>query len=142
MARTVRYRLRSPFGGLAVDLTAEARQCVDAAAPDIQVYGKLRLSFPPGGLHWKDAAWLSLGVSLNAQEINARFPEGLTIQVIALEMPLSDYRAESAALAMNLWLREEFDLPANNVAAEFNASADDYVFCWNETANPFSDPMA
>ncbi|MFI9548372.1 hypothetical protein ACIHAR_31415 [Streptomyces sp. NPDC052016] len=140
MARTVRYRLRSPIGGLTADLTAEIRQSTDSVAPDIQVYGKLRLALPPGGLHWKDAAWLSFGVALNAREVNARFPDGVTIRVLALDMPLSDYRAEVAALAMDLWLREECGLPMNGVAAVFSASAGDYVFSWGDVENPFSDP--
>ncbi|MEV6178643.1 hypothetical protein [Streptomyces sp. NPDC052015] len=140
MARTVRYRLRSPIGGLAADLTAEMWQSTDPGAPDIQVYGKLRLALPPGGLHWKDAAWLSFGVALNAREVNARFPDGVTIRVLALDMPLSDYRAEVAALAMDLWLREECGLAPTGVAAAFNASAGDYVFTWGDVESPFSDP--
>lgn len=123
-----------------VDLTAEALRSTDATAPDIQVYGKVRMALPRGGLHWKDVAWLSFGIAINAQEINTAFPEGVTIQVLDLRMPLSDYRAEAAALAMNLWLREEFGLAANDVAAAFNALTGDYTFTWNDTENPFSDP--
>ncbi|MFF3498918.1 hypothetical protein [Streptomyces sp. NPDC003247] len=142
MARKVKYRLRTPVGGLAVDLTAAQRSLTDPDAPDIQVFGKVRMALPPGGLHWKDVAWLSFGVSLNAQEIDARFPEGVKIQVIALQVPLSDYRAEVAALAMNLWLQEEFGLADNGVAAAVIASTGDYVFTWKGTGNPFSDTMA
>ncbi|MGJ5828532.1 hypothetical protein [Streptomyces ossamyceticus] len=141
MTRTVKYRLRSPIGGLAANLTAHARPSAASDPPDVQIHGNVRLALPPGGLHWKDLAWLSFGVALNAPELAKRFPQGITIHVTSIHAPLSDYRSEVAALAMNLWLREEFEIPFNDVVAEFNASSGDYEFRWNDERDPFSDPL-
>ncbi|MDX2939938.1 MULTISPECIES: hypothetical protein [Streptomyces] len=141
MTRTVKYCLRSPSGGLAANLTAHARPSTKSDPPDVQIHGNVRLALPPGGLHWKDLAWLSFGVALNAPELTRRFPQGITIQVTSIEAPLSDYRSEVAALAINLWLREEFEIPFNNVDAKFNPSSGDYEFRWNDEKDPFSDPL-
>ncbi|WNZ12084.1 hypothetical protein [Streptomyces sp. 11x1] len=141
MTRTVKYRLRSHIGGLAADLTAHARPSTESDPPDVQIHGNVRLAMPSGGLHWKDLAWLSFGVAFNAPELTKRFPRGITIQVISIEAPLSDYRSEVSALAMNLWLREEFKLPFNDVGAEFNTSSGDYEFRWGHEGDPFSDSL-
>ncbi|QYX77779.1 hypothetical protein [Streptomyces akebiae] len=142
MTRTVKYLLRSPTGGLTANLTAHARLTTESVdPPDVQIHGSVRLALPPGGLHWKDLAWLSFGVALNARELTKRFPHGITIQVTSIEAPPSDYRSEVAALAMNLWLHEEFEIPFNNVGAEFNISSGDYEFRWDDEGDPFSDPL-
>lgn len=141
MTRTVKYRLRSPIGGLTANLTAHARPYAESDPPDVQIHGNVRLALPPGGLHWKDLAWLSFGVALNAPELTKRFPQGITIQVTSIEAPLSDYRSEVAALAVNLWLHEEFEIPINNVGAEYNASTGDHEFRWNDEGDPFSDRL-
>jgi hypothetical protein len=141
MTRTVAYRLRGPAGGLAADLTAVSRPAVDPRSPSVRVHRDVRLGLPPGGLYWKDVAWLSFGVALSARALTERFPEGITIHVIALEASLSSYRSEVAALAMNLWVRSEFELPVNGVDAAFDAASGDYEFRWDGEEHPFSDPF-
>uniref|UniRef100_A0AAU2VSP0 Uncharacterized protein n=1 Tax=Streptomyces sp. NBC_00008 TaxID=2903610 RepID=A0AAU2VSP0_9ACTN len=36
--------------------------------------------FPASGLHWKDAAWLAFGVSINAPALNELLPDGAFIR--------------------------------------------------------------
>ncbi|MFE1912602.1 hypothetical protein [Streptomyces anandii] len=139
--RTIAYRLRSPVGGLAADLTAEARPLAQDDVSHVHIHNGVRLLLPTEGIYWKDAAWLALGVSLNARAMAAKNPTGTTIRVISLEAPLSDYRSEVAALAMNAWCIEEFELETNDVLADFDPVADDYMFTWNGATNPFGDPF-
>jgi hypothetical protein len=54
-------------------------------------------------------------------------------------MPLSDHRAEVAALAMDLWIREEFGLPPIDVEVRSSAADGRYTFLWGATEDPFSD---
>ncbi|MFE1754593.1 hypothetical protein ACFW88_29290 [Streptomyces anandii] len=101
----------------------------------------IRLVLPKEGIYWKDAAWLALGISLNARAITTKNPAGTTISVISLKAPLSDYRSEVAALAMNYWCIEEFGLEKNDVVAKFDPASSDYVFNWNGLTDPFRDPF-
>ncbi|WP_371577251.1 hypothetical protein [Streptomyces sp. NBC_01314] len=141
MTRTVAYRLRNPAGGLAADLTAVRRPAVEPHSPGVRIHRNVCLGLPLGGLYWKDVAWLSFGVALSARALAERFPEGITIQVIALEASLSSYRSEVAALAMNQWVRGEFELPMNDVGAAFDATSGDYEFRWDGQEQPFADPF-
>ncbi|MFF9406768.1 hypothetical protein ACF1B0_14785 [Streptomyces anandii] len=107
----------------------------------MNIHNRIRLVLPKEGIYWKDAAWLALGIALNARAITAKNPAGTTIRVISLKAPLSDYRSEVAALAMNDWCMEEFGLERNDVVAKFDPVSSDYVFNWNGVTDPFRDPF-
>ncbi|WP_405772768.1 hypothetical protein [Streptomyces sp. NBC_01538] len=138
MASTFKYRLSSPFGGLAVDLTGEFRP-VDAGDDfRLQVYRNVWLA-PPGGINWRDSAWLSFGLSVHASELSAAHPNGLIVEVTSLVFPLAHFRSEVAALAMDGWIRREFDLPDRGLYAASRAGGGGYTFRWGEHSDPFSD---
>ncbi|MGI5398307.1 hypothetical protein ACQEVG_02380 [Streptomyces sp. CA-135486] len=135
--RTFKYRLRSPIGGLAADLSATARLSLPRER-GIQIYRRVWLTLPPDGMHWRDAAWLCFGISLHSENLTLKIPDGLTVEVAALKFPLSDYSSEVAALAMDGWLREEFDLPDVGVSAKFTGGEMPYSFHWGGVDEPFS----
>lgn len=109
MIQAFKFRFRCATGGLAVDLRAEA--CgTEAGIPahSVRIHRNIWLGLPASGLYWKDAAWLAFGVSLNAHALSELLPDGILVQVASLECPLSDYRSEAAALAMDGWLHQQF----------------------------------
>ncbi|MFI6340629.1 hypothetical protein [Streptomyces sp. NPDC050535] len=138
MTSTFRYRLSSPFGGLAADVTAEY------CAPDVseefrlQVYRNVWLTLPEG-INWRDAAWLSFGLAAHSSELAAMHPSGLIVKVTSLTFPLAHFRSEVAALAMDGWAREEFNLPDRGLSAVSHGSEGSYRFHWGEHSDPFSD---
>ena len=137
MNRTFKYRLKDPFGGLAADLTAE--HC----APDanegwrLQIYRNVWLVLPEG-INWRDAAWLSFGLAAHSSTLDAAHPNGLTIKVDSLSFPLADFRSEVAALAMDGWVREEFDIPDRGLYAVFDRQGGTFKFHWGNYSDPFS----
>ncbi|WP_392897925.1 hypothetical protein [Streptomyces sp. LN699] len=103
----------------------------------MQIYAGVRLLLPESGLYWEDLAWLSFALSLRSEELSARFPGGVCIEITAVDFPLSDYRPEVAALAMDGWLREEFHLPDAGIACTYSGEPDPYTFTWGD-AQPHS----
>ncbi|GGX68547.1 hypothetical protein [Streptomyces anandii] len=87
--RTIRYRLRGPVGGLAADLAAEARPLAQDDVSHMHIHNGVRLILPTEGIYWKDAAWLALGVSLNARAVAAQNPAGTTIRTVSFKAPLN-----------------------------------------------------
>ncbi|MEV0930498.1 hypothetical protein ACIBMX_25135 [Streptomyces phaeochromogenes] len=142
MSTTFKYRLQSPPGGLAADLTAEHRAPGAGAGAGkgfrLQIYRKVWL-VPPRGINWRDAAWLSFGLSVHSSDLSSAHPDGLLIEVAALTFPLAHFRSEVAALAMDGWVRKEFDLPDRGLLAVFDSGSDGYRFHWGENSAPFSD---
>ncbi|MDX3456937.1 hypothetical protein PV396_34155 [Streptomyces sp. ME02-8801-2C] len=138
MARTFKYRLSGPFGGLAADLTGESRSLGTSEKPLLQIYRNVWLN-PPAGINWRDSAWLSFGLSVHALELSATHPNGLIVEVTTLTFPLAHFRSELAALAMDGWIREEFDLPDRGLYAASRVGAGGYTFHWGEHSDPFSD---
>ncbi|MGW2818580.1 hypothetical protein [Streptomyces sp. NPDC001415] len=141
MSRVFKFRFHGKMAGLAANLTAEAGPLETLPKGAMQVHRKVWVSLPDSGLHWKDAAWLAFGVSANARELDALFPQGLHIKVLSLEFPLSDYRAEVAACTMDGWLHEEFELSSSGITASFDPVSGRAYFNWGETPEPFSDQM-
>lgn len=139
MSRTFKYRLRSPLGGLAADLSARVYFADVSLERIIQIGRGVRLALPPEAMYWKDVAWLSLALSLHSDALSSRCPDGLCIEVTSFAFPLSDYRSEVAGLAMDGWLREEFDVPDLGIRGEFSGETDPYSFFWGGTCDPFSD---
>jgi hypothetical protein len=138
VSSTFKYRFRSPLGGLAADLTAE---CVPPAASDdvyLQVDRNVRLSLPRG-IHWRDAAWLSFGLAVHAPALASRNPEGLLVRVTSFTFPLAHFRSEVAALTMDGWLRQEFDLSDPGLRVVVDAAGGAYRFEWGSHTAPFSD---
>ncbi|MBC2874224.1 MULTISPECIES: hypothetical protein [Streptomyces] len=143
MSRIFRYRkCAAGFGGLAANLEADAVVSGSRPSYGLQIYKAVHLSLPREGVNWKDAAWLAFSLSLHAPALSSEHPGGLTIQIVSLTFPLSDYQSEVAALAMDGWLREEFGLADLGVSAVFDQSAGKYVFQWGEIQSPFSDDTA
>ncbi|MFF0572365.1 hypothetical protein ACFYT7_32665 [Streptomyces sp. NPDC004041] len=139
MVHTFAFRFRGPAGGLAVNLRAEAATLEGGIPPhSVQIHEKIWLGLPPAGLHWKDAAWLAFGVSLNARALSELVPGGVLVRTSSLDCPLSDYRSEAAALAMDGWLHERFDLESSGAAVTYDASLGGFAFSWGGTADPFS----
>lgn len=138
MARTFRFRKRSPLGGLAADISAEADTSGTVSACAVQVSRKLWLELPDSALHWRDAAWMMYGLSLHSESLNSLHPQGLTVRVQNFSFPASDYVSEVAAFAMEGWAREEFNLAPANISAEYDTVNSRYTFYW-DGGMPFSD---
>ncbi|MFC9845541.1 hypothetical protein ACFWFF_08565 [Streptomyces sp. NPDC060223] len=138
MTSTFKYRLSSPFGGLAADVTAEYRTSDTSDEFRLQVYRNVWLT-PPEGINWRDAAWLSFGLAVHSSELAANHPAGLTIKVTSLTFPLAHFRSEVAALAMDGWVREEFNLPDRGLHAVPHGADGSYSFHWGDRSDPFSD---
>jgi hypothetical protein len=136
---TYEYRLRSPIGGLAADLAAELRSSSQAPESGVQIDHRLWLELPGAGLHWRDLAWLSFGVSLNAAALSERYPAGTVVRILRLDFPLAFYRAEVASLAVHGWLRQELGLPGTGVRAEYSDADGAYRFHWGTDRDPFAD---
>lgn len=136
---TQRYRKRGNGGGIACDVTAEMIPGLPVeSAGQIHLHRKVFVE-APARINWKDLAWLCFGLSTGADHLAAGYPAGLLIRVHELRFPLSDYRAEVAALAMDQWLAEVAGTPASG----FGVSFDDEglpVFDWGRHDDPFSDP--
>ncbi|NEA68183.1 hypothetical protein [Streptomyces sp. SID12488] len=136
MSSTFKYRFRSPFGGLAADLTAE---CASPGAGEeffLRVDGHVHLSLPQG-VNWRDAAWLSFGLAVHAPDLAAEHPQGVLVRVVSLDFPLAHFRSEVAALAMDGWLRQELDLPDRGLRAVFDRERASYGFHWGDHAELF-----
>ncbi|MCX5015135.1 hypothetical protein OG765_29855 [Streptomyces sp. NBC_00555] len=106
----------------------------------MRIYRGVRLLLPGSGMYWEDLAWLSFGVALRAEELCARYPKGIHLEIVSLDFPLTDYRPEVAALSMDGWLREEFDLPDAGIACAYSGGADPYAFSWGGAEPPLRSP--
>ncbi|MDX3454232.1 hypothetical protein PV396_20165 [Streptomyces sp. ME02-8801-2C] len=140
MSRTFNYRFQSPMGGLAADLTAE---CVPPGTGEeffLQVARYVRLSLPQG-VYWRDASWLAFGLTVHAPDLISRNPQGMLVRVTSVDFPLAHFRSEVAALAMDGWIRQEFDLPDRGLRAFFDSERGSYGFQWGEHAEPFPDDL-
>ncbi|MFB6820552.1 hypothetical protein ACFCXA_03030 [Streptomyces virginiae] len=131
MMRTFRYRLRSPLGGPAADLSARTLPPGEAVTSSVVIHRGVRLLLPETSLHGEDLAWLSFVVALRAEELGVRCPEGVHLEIVSVDFPLTDYRPEVAGLAMDGWLRAEFDLPDTGIACAYVGGADPYAFAWD-----------
>ncbi|WP_158943310.1 hypothetical protein [Streptomyces sp. NRRL S-378] len=100
----------------------------------------MRLLLPASGIYWEDLAWLSFVVALRADELRTRHPDGVHLQIVSLDFPLADYRPEVAALAVDGWLREEFDLPDIGITCSYTGGADPYAFSWGGAEPPLRSP--
>ncbi|MEW2604196.1 MULTISPECIES: hypothetical protein [Streptomyces] len=105
----------------------------------MRIHRNIWLGLPASGLYWKDAAWLAFGVSLNAHALSELLPEGILVQVASLECPLSDYRSEAAALAMDGWLHQQFAVRSSGAGVTYDPAQGRFAFTWGQTAQPFSD---
>ncbi|MFE1872497.1 hypothetical protein ACFW9N_16560 [Streptomyces sp. NPDC059496] len=140
MTRTFTYRLRSLLGGLAADLSVRIVPPGEAAAPSVGIHRGVRLLLPAAGVFGEDLAWLSFVVALRAEELCARHPEGVHLEIVSLDFPLTDYRPEVAGLAMDGWLRAEFDLPDTGISCSYTGGADPYAFAWGAAEPPLRSP--
>ena len=139
MIEVSKFRFRGPSGGLAVDLRAEGCGTENGIPPhSMQVHRHIWLGLPASGLHWKDAAWLAFGISINAQAPDELLQSGVLIHVSSLDYPLSDYQSEAAALAMDGWLHEQFAVPSSGTAVTYDTARGQFAFTWGDTV-PFSD---
>lgn len=128
MAKTFRYRKRSPLGGLAADISAEADASGAIPQGAVQISGQLWLELPESPLHWRDLAWMMYGLSLHSENLNALHPQGLTVRVQSFSFPTSDYTPEVAACAMEGWTREEFNLAPASISIEYDTLERRYIF--------------
>ncbi|MFF4499347.1 hypothetical protein [Streptomyces sp. NPDC001401] len=136
--KTFRYRKRSPLGGLAADITAEANTSGTVPRWAVQISRKLWLVLPDSPLHWRDVAWMMYGLSLHSESLNTLHPQGLTVRVQNLSFPASDYVPEVAAFAMEGWVRENFNLSPSDISVEYDIANSGYTFSWSDRM-PFSD---
>lgn len=135
-----KFRFRGPVSGLAVNLRAEFAPTESGIPPhSMQIHRRIRLGLPESGLHWKDAAWLAFRVSINARALSELLPDGIFIHVSSLDYPLSDYQSEVAALAMDGWLHERFDVESSGAAVTYETSREQFAFTWGKTAYQFAD---
>ncbi|WP_413757569.1 hypothetical protein [Streptomyces sp. MMBL 11-3] len=140
MSSTFKYRLGNfgSLGGLAADLTAEHRAPGAGEEPGLRVHRDVWLTLPCG-THWRDAAWLSFGLSAHSADLASAHPGGLVVEVTALAFPLAHFRSEAAALAMDGWVRREFTLPDRGLRAVPDSGNGAWRFEWGSHAHPFSD---
>jgi hypothetical protein len=140
MSSTFKYRLGSfrSLGGLAADLTAEYRAPGPGEEPCLRVHRGVWLTLPHG-TDWRDAAWLSYGLSAHSADLTSAHPDGLVVEVNALTFPLAHFRSEVAALAMDGWVRREFTLPDRGFRAVPDSGNGAWRFEWGSCAGPFSD---
>lgn len=136
--KTFRYRKRSPLGGLAADISAEATASGTVPEHAVQINRKLWLKLPASPLHWRDVAWMTYGLSLHAEALHRLHPHGLTVRVQNFSFPPSDYVPEVAAFAMEGWVRETFNLTPASISVEYDAANSRYAFSW-AGGMPFSD---
>ncbi|MFI6280808.1 hypothetical protein [Streptomyces sp. NPDC050988] len=127
---------------MAADLTVGHRTPdADADADDgfsMQIHRNVWLAHP-AGINWRDAAWLSFGLSAHSSDLSSAHPGGLLVEVAALAFPLVHFRSEVSALAMDGWVRTEFDLPDRGFRAAFDSGTGTYRFHWGGYSDPFSD---
>ncbi|MFJ3661082.1 hypothetical protein ACIPPM_11520 [Streptomyces sp. NPDC090119] len=140
VASTFKYRFRSPLGGLAADLTADFLSPDQSHHTTMQVGQKIHLALPDG-THWRDAAWLSFGLSVHAPDLMQKHPEGLVVNITSLTYPVAHFRSEVAALAMDGWLKNELGVPDRGLQVTFDKEADRYDFTWGDLTNPFGDDL-
>ncbi|MER7179470.1 hypothetical protein ABT404_08295 [Streptomyces hyaluromycini] len=132
---TFAYRFHGPLGGLAADLTAG---CMSPGTEDgffLQIDRQVRL-IPHTGAHWRDVHWLAHGLAAHAAALLSLHPGGLTVRVTSFTYPLAHYRPEVAALAMDGWLRQQFDLPDRGLRVAFDAGQGGYLFQWVDGTAP------
>lgn len=138
--RAFKYRLRSPVGGLAANISARAVISDGIPPGAIRIERNLWLATSASGLYWRDVTWLSVALSLHSQALLAAHREELCIDVTSLDFPLTDYRPEVAGLAMDGWLREEFDLPDIGIRCFYSDTPDPYSFLWAGVQDPPAEP--
>ncbi|NUQ99492.1 MAG: hypothetical protein HOY79_24050 [Streptomyces sp.] len=139
MIASIRYRKRSPIGGLAADISAETDDSGKVSPQAVHIDGKLWLEPATGvPLHWRDLAWMAYGLFLHSGDLNAMHPQGLTVKVREFSFPTSDYVPEVAAFAMDEWVRKVFDLPPASIGVEYDIDRSCYVFSMGAKV-PFSD---
>ncbi|MET9296505.1 hypothetical protein [Streptomyces sp. NPDC003077] len=136
MSETFRYRLRTPGGGLAANLSAQALTSLDAPAHRLRIHRDVYLA-APGEIYWLDLAWLSFGLRLHAEYLSTRHKNGLVVKVLSLDFPLSDYRSEVAALAMDGWVRQACNAPDIGARARYDQERARVTFDWGIPADPF-----
>ncbi|WP_328553966.1 hypothetical protein [Streptomyces sp. NBC_00358] len=137
---TFKYRLASPSGGLAAEVAAEYGPHIGEGDFCLQVNRNVWM-VPPSRINWRDSAWLSFGLAVHSYELAARYPDGLIVRVSSLTFPLAHFRSEVAALAMDGWVRSEFNLPDLGLRAVPHAGSDSYSFEWGTHAQPFGDDV-
>ncbi|MFH8749219.1 hypothetical protein ACH4GK_21235 [Streptomyces rimosus] len=136
MIETFKYRHRAKAAGLAADISAHLE--VPHDSPDgVRVHRKVFLSTTPNTFYWLDFCWMAFGVSLHSENLASLHPSGITVKVTSLTFPLSDYRPEVAALAMDGWIRRNFDFPDAGVGASYDPSSSTYHFHWGAAREPF-----
>ncbi|MEU8782964.1 hypothetical protein [Streptomyces sp. NPDC048637] len=138
MERVFKYRSKiSPLGGLAAKLTAESLRLQTPPSNGVQIYQSFWI-LPHEGIYWTDLTWLCFGASLSGRSISSRHPEGVYIKIHSLTYAPADYRPEVAAIAMDGWLHDEFELPDTGVRCDYNSDPPAYTFHWGGR-EPLSD---
>jgi len=132
------YRFQGPLGGLAADLVAECDPPDSEAGFSLQIDRRVHLALPKG-INWRDAAWLSFALAAHAPDLMNLKPGGMIVRVVSFTFPLADFRSEVAALAMDGWLRREFDLPDRGFGVSLGEGGGNYSFRWGGIESPFSD---
>ncbi|MET7745805.1 hypothetical protein [Streptomyces sp. NPDC005385] len=135
---TFKYRLAGPSGGLAAEVVAECGSCAADGEFRLQVNRNVWM-VPPNGINWRDSAWLSFGLAVHSSELAALYPDGLIVRVDSFDFPLAHFRSEVAALAMDGWARNEFNLPDQGLRALPAAGNGGYTFNWGAHPQPFAD---
>ncbi|WP_234389334.1 hypothetical protein [Streptomyces sp. CS149] len=64
----------------------------------MQIHRNIWLGPPAAGLHWKDAAWLAFGVSLDARALSELAPGGVLISAVPAKLGVRN-RVEAAIAA-------------------------------------------
>ncbi|MGW9370432.1 hypothetical protein ACWGVR_10510 [Streptomyces xanthophaeus] len=142
MTEVSRYRFLRGGVGLAVDISAEVREIAGVPAGALQIYRNVYLHLPAGPLPWKDASWLSFGLSLHA-DLLAVADQGSSrvVDVTSLDYPNGDYRAEVAALAIDCWLHRYLDFPACGASVAYDRESHEFSFSWPDGVTPFADDL-
>ncbi|PWK70385.1 hypothetical protein BCL76_105338 [Streptomyces sp. CG 926] len=136
-----KYRFMKGGVGLAADLSAHTEESESTPSTAVQIYQRLHVRLPTGHIYWKDAAWLSYGLSLHATELSPVDEGHLLVVVDSFTYPGADYRSEVAALAIDGWVHQSLNTPPCGISVSFDRSHRQFRFDWGPGMVPFNDDL-
>ncbi|MEY2231588.1 hypothetical protein [Streptomyces sp. BF23-19] len=136
-----KYRYMKGGIGLAADLSAHTEESGSTPSRAIRIDQLLHLRLPAGHIYWKDAAWLSFGLSLHSAELSLNGGGHLLVVVDSFTYPGADYQSEVAALAIDGWVHQRLNTPPCGISVSFDRSHRKFRFDWGPGMVPFCDDL-
>ncbi|MCX4692680.1 hypothetical protein [Streptomyces sp. NBC_01408] len=136
-----KYRFMRGGFGLAANISAHTEECEYAPSNTIQINQGLHLRLPVDHIHWKDAAWLSFGLSLHSANLSRNDGSHLLVAIDSFTYPGADYQAEVAALAIDGWVHQNLSIPPCGVSVSYERPRRRFCFDWGPDVVPFCDAL-